>query len=178
MGGEIVTDQIVAAVYDGSQFQMVSGAASGIAMGVPNTINELRLSLQTGTPITSDTISGAPPSTSPPIPVAALRSTTPPQTPGSCGVRPSCPLTSPATTSYPWDMFLYDDSGTLTLTALEWSDGDTRATAIVLQDGVYVQSGAPNYRWVGSFIGHSATATATSTTSAISSTPKNGSQRV
>jgi len=47
------------------------------------------------------------------------------------------------------DIFIYDNAGTLTLSAVEWSNDTLRATAIVRQDGVLVKSGAPEYRYLG-----------------------------
>ena len=49
-----------------------------------------------------------------------------------------------------YDVFVYDSLG-LTLEAVAWTDGTTRATALVLQDGVYVKSGATTRRYLGTF---------------------------
>lgn len=57
----------------------------------------------------------------------------------------------PATTSTMYDVFVYDNSGTLTLEAVAWTSDTARATAIVLQDGVEVKSGATSRRLCGSF---------------------------
>ena len=48
-----------------------------------------------------------------------------------------------------YDIFLYDNAGTLTLEGLVWTDDTTRATALALQDGVYVKSGVATRRYVG-----------------------------
>ncbi len=48
-----------------------------------------------------------------------------------------------------YDIFLYDNAGTLTLQAVAWSNNTTRATDLARQDGVYVKSGAPEYRYLG-----------------------------
>ena len=53
------------------------------------------------------------------------------------------------TASKPHDIFIYNNSGTLTLSATEWTNATTRATALTRQDGVYVKSGATNYRYLG-----------------------------
>jgi len=47
------------------------------------------------------------------------------------------------------DIFIYDNAGTLTLELVEWTDDTTRATALVVQDGVYVKSGAATRRYLG-----------------------------
>lgn len=49
-----------------------------------------------------------------------------------------------------YDVFLYDNSGTLTLElSAAWTNDTTRADALALQDGVYVKSGDTTRRWVG-----------------------------
>lgn len=55
------------------------------------------------------------------------------------------------TTNY--DVFLYDNSGTLTLETVAWSSATARATAIDLQDGVLVKDGALTRRYVGTIRG-------------------------
>jgi hypothetical protein len=49
-----------------------------------------------------------------------------------------------------YDVFLYDNSGTLTLElSAAWTNNTTRADALALQDGVWVKSGAPTRRYLG-----------------------------
>ena len=48
-----------------------------------------------------------------------------------------------------YDMFVYDNSGTVTLTFLVWTNDTTRATALVRQDGVLVLAGTTTHRYVG-----------------------------
>ena len=48
-----------------------------------------------------------------------------------------------------FDIFLYDNGGTLTLEAVAWSTTTTRAVALVLQDGIRVKSGATGRRFLG-----------------------------
>ena len=55
----------------------------------------------------------------------------------------------PATTNTNYDVFVYDNAGTLTLDLVAWSSDTARATALVRQDGVYVKSGATARRYVG-----------------------------
>lgn len=52
-----------------------------------------------------------------------------------------------ANTNY--DIFIYDNSGTLTLESSAWTNNTTRATALTTQDGVYVKSGATTRRYLG-----------------------------
>lgn len=63
------------------------------------------------------------------------------------------------TNDLPYDVYIYDNAGTLTLEALAWTNGTTRATAIVLQDGVYCKTGALTRRLLGTFRTSSTTTT-------------------
>jgi hypothetical protein len=51
--------------------------------------------------------------------------------------------------SVPTDIFCFDNAGTPTLESLQWTNDTTRATALVLQDGVLVKSGATTRRYLG-----------------------------
>lgn len=53
------------------------------------------------------------------------------------------------TASKPYDIFAFDNSGTVTIETLVWTNDTTRATALVLQDGVLVKSGATTRRFLG-----------------------------
>lgn len=53
------------------------------------------------------------------------------------------------TASKPYDVFIYDNSGTPALELLVWTNATTRATALAYQDGVLVKSGAATRRYVG-----------------------------
>ena len=49
-----------------------------------------------------------------------------------------------------YDVFAYDNSGTVALElSAAWTNDSTRADAITTQDGVYVKSGATTRRWIG-----------------------------
>ena len=67
------------------------------------------------------------------------------------------PLTSaevsvaiPATTSQMYDVFAFNNSGALSLDLTAWTNDTSRATALALQDGIYVKSGTLTHRYVGS----------------------------
>jgi hypothetical protein len=53
------------------------------------------------------------------------------------------------TASKNYDIFIYDNAGTLTLSGTVWTNNTTRATAITRQDGRYVKSGATGYLYLG-----------------------------
>lgn len=50
-----------------------------------------------------------------------------------------------------YDVFAYVSSGTVVTETVVWTNDTTRATAITLQDGVYVKSGTTSKRYVGTF---------------------------
>ena len=60
-------------------------------------------------------------------------------------------LTVPSTTNTIYDVFGYNNAGSLSLEALAWTNDTTRATGLILQDGVYVKTGAVTRRYLGSF---------------------------
>lgn len=57
---------------------------------------------------------------------------------------------SGGTASKPHDVFVYDNSGTLTLELVAWSSDTARASALATQDGVYVKTGAATHLYLGS----------------------------
>jgi hypothetical protein len=56
----------------------------------------------------------------------------------------------PSTTVKMYDVWVYDNAGTLTLELTAWTNDTTRATALTTQDGVYVKTGALTRRYLGS----------------------------
>lgn len=57
----------------------------------------------------------------------------------------------PATTNQMYDVFVDYNGGTPALAVTAWTNDTTRATALTLQDGVLVLTGATGKRYVGSF---------------------------
>lgn len=55
------------------------------------------------------------------------------------------------TAGRPYDFFTYDNAGVVAVEILAWTNDTTRATALVLQDGVLVKSGATTRRYMGTF---------------------------
>lgn len=53
------------------------------------------------------------------------------------------------TASTPYDIFIYNNSGTATAEALIWTNTTTRATALAYQDGVLSKAGATTRRYIG-----------------------------
>jgi len=54
------------------------------------------------------------------------------------------------TADLPFDIFCYDNAGVPTLEFLDWTDATARATALVLQDGVWCKTGDLTRRYLGS----------------------------
>lgn len=63
------------------------------------------------------------------------------------------------TNDLPYDVFIYDNAGTPALEILAWSSKTARATALTTQDGVLVKTGATTRRYLGTF--HTTAATTT-----------------
>jgi hypothetical protein len=64
------------------------------------------------------------------------------------------------TSGLPYDVFCYDNAGTPALRSpVAWTSTSARATAITLQDGIYVKSGATTDRYLGTFYTTSTTQT-------------------
>lgn len=63
------------------------------------------------------------------------------------------------TNDLPYDVFAFNNSGTLALEALAWSTKTARATALVFQDGVLSKTGALTRRYLGTFHTTSTTTT-------------------
>lgn len=57
----------------------------------------------------------------------------------------------PGTTNTLYDLFIYDNVGTLTLELQGWTNTTTRAVNLTLQDGVYVKTGATTRRFLATF---------------------------
>jgi hypothetical protein len=68
------------------------------------------------------------------------------------------------TNDLPYDVFAYDNAGAVACEILAWTSKTARATALVLQNGVLVKSGATTRRYLGTF--HT-TATTTTEDSAL-----------
>lgn len=53
------------------------------------------------------------------------------------------------TGSVNYDVFAYNNAGTLALETMAWSDATTRSTSLAFQDGIYVKSGTSTRRYLG-----------------------------
>lgn len=62
----------------------------------------------------------------------------------------STSISVPSTTDTNYDVWAYDNSGTVTLELTAWTNATTRATALATQDGVYCKTGTLTRRYLGS----------------------------
>jgi len=68
------------------------------------------------------------------------------------------------TSTLPYDVFCYDNAGVPTLEFTAWTNTTTRATALAYQDGILSKTGALTRRYLGTFYTISTTQTADSKT--------------
>lgn len=113
-------------------------------------INNFRLTLTSGTPVTTADVTGASTIYMTPYNGNAISLYT-----GSVWVvRKTTEISlalSALTSGRPYDVFCYDNAGTPTLEFLAWTNDTTRATSLTRQDGVLVKSGDATRRYLGSF---------------------------
>jgi hypothetical protein len=134
---------------------VINGTISGTA--TPK-LNNFRLTLTTGVPVTSSDVTAA--STLYLTPYngngISLYNGTTWELLNSAQV--SIAL-SGLTSNRPYDVFAYNNAGTLALEILAWTSDTARATALTTQDGVLVRTGALTRRYLGTFYALTATTT-------------------
>lgn len=151
--GAFIKVKYVSATGD---FEMMGGASASAT--VDQSVNDFRLTLTTGVPVTTADVTGATTVYCTPYKgnhIALYNGS-------SWVVRASAEFSlalGTITSGKPYDVFCYDNSGTPTLEFLVWTNDTTRATALAYQDGVLVKSGAATRRYLGTFY-----TTATTTT--------------
>lgn len=123
-----------------------------------NLIQDFRLTLTSGTAVTSSDVTGATTVYCCPYKgnAIALYDGT------NWNIRTSAQFSlalGTLTSGRPYDVWCYDNAGTPTLELLAWTNDTTRATGLTYQDGVLVKSGDTTRRYLGTFY-----TTATTTT--------------
>lgn len=114
----------------------------------PNSFCQGRLTLTTGTPVTSSDVTGA--TTLYFAPFAGNQVSLFDGTRWITYTFTERSITLAAlTASTPYDVFMYDNAGTLTLELTAWTNATTRATALTTQNGVLVKTGATTRRYLG-----------------------------
>lgn len=61
------------------------------------------------------------------------------------------------TAKLPYDIYVYNNSGTITLEKVAWTNATTRATAVTTQNNVWVKTGSADKRYIGTIIPDSTT---------------------
>lgn len=117
---------------------------------IPN-LNEARLTLTSGTPVTTSDVTGAGTIYYTPFKGNRITLYSASQTIWRVYELSEISIAVPATTDTVYDIFVYDNAGTVTLEAVAWTDTTTRATDIAYQNGIAVKDGATNKKYVGSF---------------------------
>lgn len=151
---ELYSSTLFSPLLSGATVVAAPEAALGVANrgyidSVAASIQDFRLTLQSGTPIsTTDqnarTTVYASPQTG--YSIALYNG-------AAWVVRQSAEMSIaiPASASTIFDVFCYDAAGTAALEVLAWTNDTTRATGLVRQNGILVKSGATTRRYLGSF---------------------------
>lgn len=121
--------------------------------------NDFRLTLTSGTPVTTSDVTGATSVYATPMTGNAIAL----YDGSGWVVHTSAEMTlalGTLTSGNCYDVFCYDNSGTPTLESLAWTNSTTRATALVRQNGVLCKTGDLTRRYLGTFLTTSTTETA------------------
>lgn len=163
-GTTVSRDKVLASSNSGSAVNFTSGTKDVFVtfpsemLGQPNRVCDGRLTLTSGTPVTTSDVTGATT-----VYFTPFRGNQIGLYNGNCWRLYTFSELSLAlgtlTSGLPYDVFVYDNAGTLTLELLAWTNGTTRATALVTQDGVLCKTGALTRRYLGTFYTTSTTAT-------------------
>lgn len=154
------TYKIVQLVYDATLTKWICSFTTTTSVTPGHDVCNTRLTLTSGTPITTADVTGA---TN--VYVAPYKGNRIGLYDGSSSwnVRTFTEITvalGTITAALPYDIFVYDNAGTVTArTPVAWTNATTRATALTTQDGVLVKTGATTDRYIGTFY-----TTATTTT--------------
>lgn len=120
---------------------------STLGVDIPPRVNELRLSLTTAVPVTTSDVTGA--ATIYLVPYTGRNIALYDGSAWNIRSTPEVSLALTVTSGNCYDVFAYDNAGTVTLETLAWTNATTRATALAYQDGVLVKSGAATRRYLG-----------------------------
>ena len=139
---------------DGTSGQVLTTSGAGVLSWtqIPSDIEaEGRLTLTSGTPVTTADVSAATTIYFAPYNGNSLSLYDGSSTWNKLTFAELSLNISSCTASKPYDIFIYNNSGTATMEMLVWTNDTTRATALVKQDEIYVKSGATTRRYIGTF---------------------------
>jgi len=143
--------------YDGTDMIVLNPNVQNI----DNSINDFRLTLSTGVPVTTTDVAAATTVYCTPYKgnrIALFDG-------AGWNIRTSAEFSlalGTLTATLPYDVFCYDNAGVPTLEFLAWSSTTARATALAYQDGILSKTGALTRRYLGTFYTISTTQTADS----------------
>lgn len=139
------TDRTITLIYDGTNWREVARSVSAV---VDPRICDGRLTLTSGTAVTTTDVTGA--GTIYFTPFAGNLIALYDGSNWNLSSFPERSLALTVTSGKNYDVFLYSNSGTLTLElSAAWTNDTTRADALTTQDGVLVKSGATTRRYLG-----------------------------
>lgn len=139
-----LNDENIHVVYNGSTWQASAGGGSSTDFA---TVVEGRLTLSSGVAVTTSDVMAA--TTIYFTPYTGNRIALYNGSAWELKSFSEISLAVPATTNTIYDIWAYNNSGTVTLEATAWTNDTTRATALALQNGTYVKSGAATRRYLG-----------------------------
>lgn len=143
--GALVSGQVYELSYDDTQFQLLTRSGVDGALAIADG----RLTLTTAVPVTVSDVTAA--TTLYYTPYQGNRIALYDGTQWGVYSFAELSIAVPATTSQMYDVFAYSNAGVVALEVLAWTNDTTRATALTLQDGVLVKTGATTRRYIGSF---------------------------
>lgn len=139
-----VNDESKHVVYNGSIWQILATSGSG---GIQPLMCDGRLTLSSGVPVPTTNVTAA--TTLYFTPYRGNRIALYDGSQWQAIAFTEASLAVPATTNTLYDVWAYLSSGSVVLETTAWTNDTTRATALTLQDNVYVKSGATTRRYLG-----------------------------
>lgn len=143
------TNARIIGTADSTTSLVLANSPVGMLASVDNRICDGRLTLTTGTAVTTADVTGATSAFFTPYTgnrIVLYDGT-------NWNMRTFSEITislAGLTASRPYDVFAYDNAGVVTIETLVWTNATTRATALALQDGVLSKSGQTTRRYIGS----------------------------
>lgn len=151
-GQQTVTANIPMSGFKFTGLGLGTSTTDAARMDNANVLNmcEFRLTLTTGTPVTTSDVTGATTVYASPYKGNSIALYDGTNWVKRTSAEMSIAIPVAALTMY--DVFCYDNSGTPTLELAAWTNTTTRATALVMQNGVLCKTGALTRRYLGSFL--------------------------
>jgi hypothetical protein len=153
----LLPDDEVLVVSDGSAWKSFARFQNAVPI-----VNDFRLSLTTGLPVTTADVTAA--GTLYAVPKTGNRISLYNGAKWIPYTSAEFSLALTLTSGKPYDVFCYQNAGVPTLEVLVWTNDTTRATALAYQDGVLIKSGDATRRYLGTLYASGANTTEDSET--------------